>query len=305
MRVRRGLICILILLLLLGGAQYALQRYASAELDTTLSQWRNWADISVGQRHFWLWGTADLDQVSITPSAWVGAIYGLPVGYSMTIDRIHLHRLRLGWSDGPVVTSADIDVNGVHLPLPDWDWSVTVARDAQGRRLKAPTLQSLGLKALDFTASLRVQFPQGYSYPNLSAWTAVPGLAHVDLDCALTMPADAGRDPGRIALRHCRLDYKDLGLVQRFELEMARRNGMKLPALQSAIDAQIGLNAERSHWPLLNTQALKRFVRRPQQTLQLQIAPPQALPLEKIPRGIWPGLPALLGLTAELPQSRN
>lgn len=305
MRARRGLIGILILLLLLGGTQYALQRYASAELDTALSQWRDWTDVRVGTRHFWLWGTADLDQISITPSARVGAMYGLPLGYSATIDRLHLHRLRLGWSDGLVLTSADIDVHGVHLPLPDWGWSIAVAHDAQGRRLQAPTLRSLGLKELEFTASLRLQFPQGYSYPQLSAWSAVPSVAHIDLECSLYAPAGASHNLGRIELRHCLLDYQDLGLVQRFELEMARSNDMELPALQNTLSAQIGLDAERSHWALLNMQALQRFVRRPLQTLRLQIAPPQALPLEKIPRGIWPGLPALLGLTAELPSSQN
>lgn len=74
------------------------------------------------------------------------------------------------------------------MPLPDWQWSVTVSHDAQGQHLPAPTLQSLGLKALDFAASLRVQFPRGYAYPELSAWSAVPGLAHVDLGCSLMAP---------------------------------------------------------------------------------------------------------------------
>ncbi len=82
---------------------------------------------------------------------------------------------------------------------------------------------------------------------------------------------------------------------------MVRRNDMKLPALQSGINAQIGMDAERSRWPLLNAQALQRFMRQPQQTLRLQIEPPQALSLNKIPRGVWPGLPALLGLTATVP----
>ncbi len=96
-------------------------------------------------------------------------------------------------------------------------------------------------------------------------------------------------------MRHCRLDYQDLGGVPRFELEMARINGMKLSALQTVIDAQIGLDVKRSHWPLLNTQALQEFVRQLQNTLRLQFAPPQALFLNKIPRGNWPGLRALLG----------
>ncbi len=69
----------MILLLLLGGAQYALQRYASEALDTTLSRWRDWTDVSVDKRHFGLWGTADLDQARITPSVWASAIYGLPM----------------------------------------------------------------------------------------------------------------------------------------------------------------------------------------------------------------------------------
>lgn len=305
MQARRVLIGILILLLLLCGAQYAFQRYASAELDRVLSQWRGWADIRVGTRHFWLWGTADLDQISITPNAWVGAMYGLPLDYSATIDRLHLHRLRLEWNDGLVLTSADIDVHGVHLPLPDWVWSVAVAHDAQGRRLQAPTLQSMGFKALDFAAALRLRFPQGYADPRLSVRSTIPGMAHIDLECSLHVPAGASQDPGRIELRHCLLDYQDLGLVQRFELAMARRNDMTLPALQDALVLQIGADAELSHWALLNMQALQRFVRQPQQLLRLQITPPQPLPLEQIPRGIWPGLPALLGLTVELPAAEN
>lgn len=40
---------------------------------------------------------------------------------------------------------------------------------------------------------------------------------------------------------------------------MVRRNDMKLPALQSGINAQIGMDAERSRWPLLNAQALQRY----------------------------------------------
>ena len=86
-------------------------------------------------------------------------------------------------------------------------------------------------------------------------------------------------------MRHCRLDYQDLGCVPRFDLGMARINSMKLSALQTVIDAQIGLDVERSHWPLLNTQALQEFVRQLQNTLRLQFAPLQALPLNKIPRG--------------------
>lgn len=48
----------------------------------------------------------------------------------------------------------------------------------------------MGLKALDFAAALRLQFPQGYADPSLTAWSAVSGLAHVDLDCvSLSAPA--------------------------------------------------------------------------------------------------------------------
>jgi len=68
----------------------------------------------------------------------------------VTLDRLHLHRLRLGWNDGPVLTSADIDVQSVYLPLPDWVWSVAVARGAQGRRLQAPSLAVDGLESTGF-----------------------------------------------------------------------------------------------------------------------------------------------------------
>jgi len=45
----------------------------------------------------------------------------------------------------PVLTSADIDVKSVHLPLPDWVWSVALARGAQGRRLQFAPPQALSL----------------------------------------------------------------------------------------------------------------------------------------------------------------
>lgn len=303
MRRHRGLIALLIVLLILAAAQYALQRYANAALDSALSQCRGWADVQVAQRHFWLWGTADLDQVQVTPSAWVSAMYGLPLGYSFSIKRIHLHHPRLGWRDGPVLRSVAVDADDVSLPLPGWQWQVTVARDARGRRLQAPTLRSLGLHTLSFNLRSRLQFPRSYRMPRWSAWTAPPGLAHLSLDCALQIPEGSGGDPGRITIRRCALTYRDLGLLQDFERKMARINGIKPPTLKQAIVRQLGLDAERSHWPLLNTQALQQLIRQPDTPLRLSIKPERPLSLDRIPRGLWPGLPAFLGLSATVPNT--
>lgn len=301
MRVRPLLIALLTIATVLGIAQLALQRYASVRLQQALAQCRDWAAVEVGHHYFWLWGEARLRDVRIVPQPWLTAIYGLPLGFRIRIDQLRLHRLRFAWHDGLQLRQLDITPRGIHLPLPDWQWSIVVARDAAHQPMPAPTLQDLGVTSLAFDAALRLRFPQALSRPQLLARGRLTGLGAVAVDCGLMAPPGALRDPGMLALTRCRLEYQDLGLAQRFEAQMARINDVDLTTLRRAINLQFRHAARRAHWPPLSTQSVQGFIDDPQRRLRLQMAPPRPLPLNHIPRGLWPGLPALLGLSAALP----
>lgn len=299
MRVRR-LFWVLVPVLLVGGAQYGLQRYASIELDGALVKMRSWANVAVGERFFWLWGVADVYDVNITPRISVDRQYGLPPGYSVAIRHLHLHNLRLGWDGRPVLISADMNIRGLRLRLPEWRWAITVARDANGKKLRAPTMRSMGFSVLSFDLDMRARFPQTYSQPNTDVMGRAKGLGGLHLNCALDVPRSAIRNPFGIAVRRCQIDYQDLGLVRHFEMQMAHVNHISVGVLRSAIGAQVARDAERARWPLLNAQAVQEFVREPDRILKLKMAPARPLPLSSIPHNIGRGLPAYLGLTAQV-----
>ncbi|MDE2149578.1 MAG: hypothetical protein KGJ55_07075 [Gammaproteobacteria bacterium] len=300
MNARRLLIAVSTALLLLGAAQWWLQRYAEQRLQQALSALRPWVAVDVGRARFWLWGRVDLRRIAVTPRAWYAASYGLPLGYSMSIAHVSLRRLRPTLDGGLRLSSADVDLHDVHLPLPDWGWNIAVARAANGRRLPAPTLRELGVAALDLDLAVRLRWPHGWRRPRLYATTAIPDLGRAHLSCDLDTGAARLGAPDRLVVNDCRLRYDDAGLVLRFERRMARDNDMTLPALRDAIVRQIALDAARAHRPPLNTVAVRAFVRAPS-ALELRIVPPRPLALGSIPRAVWPGLPAYLGLTAGVP----
>jgi len=301
MRVRPLLIALLTVATVLGVAQLALQRYASMQLQRALARCRDWATVEIGRQRFWLWGEAEFSDVRIVPQPWLAAMYGLPLGFRVRIDRLLLHRPRFTWNDGLRLRRFDITPRGVHLPLPDWQWSIVVARDAAQRPMHAPTLQDLGVTSLAFDASLRLRFRRALSLPQLLAHGRLAGLGTVAVDCGLSVPVGALRDPGTLAPTRCQVEYQDLGLAQRFEKQMARVNDVDLASLRRAIDLQLRRDARRAHWPPSSIQSVQGFIDDPQRPLRLRMAPPKPLPLNHIPHGLWPGLPALLGLTAELP----
>lgn len=302
MRIRRGLIWFLGLVVVLGCAQFALQYYGSRALKRSLAQARDWAVIRVGSARFWLWGTADLDHIQIAPSARLDAQYGLPRGYAIDIARLHVHRLRFGWNDGPVLISMNMTARHVILPVPVWRWPITVARSPSGSRLRAPTLRSLGVTRLSFNADMFLGFMAGYAYPELRLQAKDTNLARIRVRCSLVLPqgTDVVRDPAGLEVRNCRQDYQDLGLMKRFEARMATENGVTLSELRREITVQIARDAARSHWPLLSAQAVQGFIRDPRQILRLKVNPKTLLPLDDAPQRVWAGLPAYLGLNAAL-----
>lgn len=303
MRVRRrGLIWFFGALVVLGVAQYALQYYGSSVLAQRLSQAHDWADIRVGSARFWLWGVVDLDRIRITPTARTDARLGLAPGYTINIGRLRIHRFRFGWNHGPALTSLSVAIRHVRLPAPNWDWAITVARGPTGRRRRAPTFQSMEGSPSPFDADIVLSFTEGYKRPVLQLQADVPKVARIGLQCALESPQDIDvvQNPGGLEIRHCRLNYRDRGIMRRFEARMANENHISVPELQREISGQIALDAARSHWPLLSVQAVQEFVRDPRQDLRLQMIPNEPIPLGHAFGRIWPGLPGYLGLTVTL-----
>lgn len=302
MTVRRTLLIFVVLAALLGAAQWWLQWYGQRRLQQVVSKLRPWVEVSVGHARFWLWGEVALRDIRLRPRAMYAAQYGLPLDYTATVDSLRLHGLRPAWNGGLRLEAAALDLHGVHLPLPDWGWSVTVARGADGRRLHAPTLRELGVTSLALDVAMRLRWPYGWSRPQVEAVSAVPDLGGVHLRCDLDTGAARLGAPDQLILRACGLRYDDAGLVSRFERRMARDNDVAQSALRDAVVRQLRLDARRTRWPPLNTAAVEAFVRTPA-ALELRIRPPHPLPLGMIPRAVWPGLPAYLGLTASVPSA--
>lgn len=294
---RRWIFVVVGIVVVLGAAQYALQRLGQAQLDRFVDDSRGWATINVRRARFWLWGVVDLRSVEIRPTAWLAAFYGLPLGYSVHVDALRVHHFVPGWNGGLVLASVAFDARGVRIPALPWQWSVSVARGPQDRPLRAPTLADLGVDGFDFDVSGTAGFRAGFAHPTLEMSTRLTSLADLTLHCVLGVPGRIAADPGSVVIKRCRLDYRDRGLIPRFEAEMARRNHLSVAQLQTALARQV----ENLRWPRGSRRAVQRFVRHPERGLRLGIQPPQPLSLNDIPRGVWPGLPHLLGLTASLP----
>lgn len=298
---RRWAVAVIVVLVVLGAAQYAIQRLGENALQRVIGQSQTWATISVGRARFWLWGVVELDHVAVKPTAWLSSFYGLTLGYNVRVDEIRVHHFVPGWNDGLVLDSVDVDARSVNIPMLPWRWTITVARNRRGQRMWAPTLTDLGVSSLVFDVSGTANFHAGFERPKLRLLARLPQQAEVALGCALVVPRSVAADPGGLAIDHCRLDYRDRGLMQHFEAMMAQHNKVSVANLQTAIAEQIGLDSARAQWSYLSRQALQTFVHTPGRLLRLEVEPPKPLPLEQIPRGIWSGLPNFIGLKASLP----
>lgn len=298
---RRWIITLLVVVLVLAAAQYGLQRVGEAQLQRFERASQGWANIKVERARFWLWGVVDLKGVRVQPSTWLTGLYGLPLGYTLRIGELRIHHFVPGWNGGLVLDSVAIDARRVHLPIPRWTWLVTVARDRDGERMWAPSLTDLGVYAFNVNIAGSAHFRDGFNRPRVQLAAHKPGLADAALECELQLPPDLLDDPAALAIKACQFDYLDRGLVTHFEQVMARHGGVSVARLQTAIAEQIALASARAHWPYDSRQAMQSFVHAPRQPLQIDIHPPQPLSLEKIPRGVWPGLPAFIGLRASLP----
>lgn len=298
---RRWIVTFLVLVLILGAAQYTLQRQGEAGLQRFVNDSRSWATIKIGRARFWLWGMVELDDISIQPTAWLAGFYGLPLGYTVRIGRLHFHHFVPGWNDGLVLNTVDVDARHVHVPLPRWDWHITFARNRAGHRLWAPTLADLGISALNTNATGVLYFRDGLTRPELQWISRNPGLADIAVDCAVQVPKRITQNPAALIIRHCRMDYQDRGLVKHFQRVMARYNHTSVARLQTAITQQIARVSTLWRWQAHSRKALQSFVHAPEQPLRVEIHPAKPLSLEQIPRGVWPGLPTLLGLRVSLP----
>jgi hypothetical protein len=298
---RRLLITLVLLALLVAGLQYLLQDYGERELHQALAHTRGWADIQVRDAHFWIWGEVDLDDVDIRPSALYAADLGLPLADDIHFDRVRLHRPRFafaGWT--PYLKSLRLDLRGLDTPVPDWAWNITVAHDSAGAPMWAPTLRDLGIDTLKADVRVDADFSHGLRRPDLVASTRLPDLAALRGGCLLDLRQATLASPDALRIERCRVHYHDLGLMQRFETTMAKRNAIGIDDLRQRIADQVRVDARQAEWPPLNTQAVQDFVRQPGDLI-LKMNPPAPLALDQIPRNVWRGLPQLLGLTAEQP----
>lgn len=297
---RRVWVGLCIVVVLLGATQYALQRAGERALARFIAASAAWGQLQVGSAHFALWGVVTLDDVAIRPAAWLAAFYGLPLGATLHIGQLRASRFMPGWNSGLVLASVRLSARDVETALPDWGWTVPLAQ-RDGHALRAPTLASLGLSKLRFDVHGVAYLRDGLARPAFVVHTRLPHLAQLGAACRLQVPVGTVADPGAVIVDDCRFDYEDLGLVSRLESLMARRNHISIGALRGALAAQLDRAAARSDWSSASQRAVRTFIHDPRRPLRLHIHPRHPLALNAIPRGLWAGLPRLIGLSATLP----
>lgn len=295
------LCCTAALLLLAGAAEAGLYWWTGRGLERLAQREASWLRIGHGRHWAWLWGAGWIDRLELQPQDWYNALWQLPLGFTLQVDRVEVDGVRLR-PDGSL-QQAHLRLHGLHLPVPDlWGWTYPLGPPGEALA-QPPGLYQLGYTELQADADLQLGFAAETHSLRLDGDVRIAGLGDFNTDCTLDAGAELlDGDSSRLGLRRCRLRFDEAGLAGRFEQRLAQQAGIGLPRLQGLLLENFDRWSRRNGVTLDpgSRAALEEFLRRPR-ALELVAAPAQQLPfyrLRQAPPRQWC---SALGLSLRLP----